>query len=172
MTSQSSAGTFDYPYDTTLRPTGGSNFDAARTNTFYIINKVHDYAYDYGQTEMSYNFQNSIFGKGRAEGDHVLPCRTRAEQIMLISLRRLSMFFLKMWILLCDYVHSGQSGTCRVYIWTLMTPNRNGTLQNDIIVHEFMHGITNRLTGDGALQKLKLAERTKAPAFCIVFRSL
>ncbi len=36
-----------------------------------------------------------------------------------------------------------------MYIWTLTTPNRDGALQNDIIVHEFTRGITNRLTGGG-----------------------
>ncbi|KAK0467523.1 hypothetical protein IW261DRAFT_1346299 [Armillaria novae-zelandiae] len=37
MTFASSVGTFDYPYDTTLGPTGGSNIDATRTNVFYIL---------------------------------------------------------------------------------------------------------------------------------------
>ncbi|KAK0467526.1 hypothetical protein IW261DRAFT_1612992 [Armillaria novae-zelandiae] len=41
-TFESSTDTFDYPYDTTLGPTGGSNIDAAHTNVFYIINKVYD----------------------------------------------------------------------------------------------------------------------------------
>ncbi|KAK0467527.1 peptidase M36, partial [Armillaria novae-zelandiae] len=40
----------------------------------------------------------------------------------------------------------GPPGTCRMYIWTLTIPNQDGALQNDIIVHEFTHGITNRLT--------------------------
>ncbi|KAK0462294.1 Fungalysin metallopeptidase-domain-containing protein [Desarmillaria tabescens] len=34
---------------------------------FYIIYKVHDYAYKYGWTEMSYNFQSNTFGKGGAD---------------------------------------------------------------------------------------------------------
>ncbi|KAK0460806.1 hypothetical protein IW261DRAFT_1349404 [Armillaria novae-zelandiae] len=41
-TFESSADTFNYPYETTLGPTGGSNIEAARTNAFYIINKVHE----------------------------------------------------------------------------------------------------------------------------------
>ncbi|KAK0475373.1 Fungalysin metallopeptidase-domain-containing protein [Armillaria novae-zelandiae] len=55
-------------------------------------------------------------------------------------------------------VIAGQSGTCRMYIWTLMTPNRDGALQNDIIVHEFTHGITNRLTGGGTGRCLQTLE--------------
>ncbi|KAK0467494.1 peptidase M36 [Armillaria novae-zelandiae] len=52
----------------------------------------------------------------------------------------------------------GQSGTCRMYKRTLMTPNRDGALQNDIIVHEFTHGITNRLTGGGTGRCLQTLE--------------
>ncbi len=45
-----------------------------------------------------------------------------------------------------------------MYIWTLTTPNRDGALQNDIIVHEFTHGITNRLTGGGTGRCLQTLE--------------
>ncbi|KAK0184108.1 Fungalysin metallopeptidase-domain-containing protein [Armillaria mellea] len=142
-TSESSADSFDYPYNTTIGPTNGSNIDAARTNAFYIINKVHDYAYKYGWTETSYNFQNSNFGKGGAEGDRVLmsvqdPGGTNNANFATPP--------------------DGQSGTCRMYIWTLTTPNRDGALQNDIIVHEFTHGITNRLTGGGTGRCLQTTE--------------
>ncbi|KAK0219282.1 peptidase M36, partial [Armillaria nabsnona] len=52
----------------------------------------------------------------------------------------------------------GQPGTCMMYISTLMTPSRHGTLQNDFIIHEFTHGITNRLTGDGTGRCLQTTE--------------
>ncbi len=45
-----------------------------------------------------------------------------------------------------------------MYIWTLTTPNRDGGVQNDIIVHEFTHGITNRLTGGGTGRCLQTTE--------------
>ncbi|SJL18088.1 uncharacterized protein ARMOST_21660 [Armillaria ostoyae] len=109
-TSQSSADTFDYPYDTTLGPTGGSNIDAARTNAFYIINK------------------------GGAEDDRVLMSVQDSGGTNNANFAT---------------PPDDQSGTCKMYIWTLTTPNRDGSLQNDIIVHEFTHGITNRLTGGG-----------------------
>ena len=32
---------------------------------------------------------------------------------------------------------------------TFIQPNRDGSLENAIIVHEMTHGITNRLTGGG-----------------------
>ena len=71
---------------------------------------------------------------------------------------------------------SGQSGTCRMYVWTYTTvstvypflrvhhliyniqPNRDGSLENDIPVHEMTHGITNRMTGGGTGRCLQTTE--------------
>ena len=71
---------------------------------------------------------------------------------------------------------SGQAGQCRMYIWTYTTvsgtssfeqkyfliyilqPNRDGSLENDIIVHEMTHGITNRMTGGGTGRCLQTTE--------------
>ncbi|KAK0241033.1 hypothetical protein EDD85DRAFT_948124 [Armillaria nabsnona] len=64
---------FRVHYDSTLGPLGGSNIDATRTNVFYVINKVHDYAYKYGWTEATYNFQSDNLGKG-GTGDRKRPC--------------------------------------------------------------------------------------------------
>ncbi|KAK0429839.1 Fungalysin metallopeptidase-domain-containing protein [Armillaria borealis] len=70
-TLQSSPNTFNYPYNTAVDPLLGGNVDAARTNTFYIINKVHDFVYKYGWTEAAYNFQQDNFGNGGLSGDRV-----------------------------------------------------------------------------------------------------
>ncbi len=69
---ESSPDTFDYPYNVTIGPTEGGNLDAIRTNAFYIINKVHDFAYKYGWIEASYSFQTNNSGKGGAQGVRVL----------------------------------------------------------------------------------------------------
>lgn len=37
----------------------------------------------------------------------------------------------------------------RVYLWTYTSPQRDGALSNDIVMHEYTHGITNRMTGGG-----------------------
>ncbi|KAG6873511.1 hypothetical protein C0995_014779 [Termitomyces sp. Mi166 len=63
---------FDYTYDDKIAPTAGENIDAVRTNGFYIINTVHDFAYRYGFTEAASNFQVNNFGKGGKESDPVL----------------------------------------------------------------------------------------------------
>jgi len=71
-TAQTSSGqNFDYTYNPSLAPTGGSNVDASRVNAFYIVNAYHDTLYLYGFTERAYNFQNDNFGKGGAGNDRV-----------------------------------------------------------------------------------------------------
>ncbi|KAK0491721.1 metalloprotease [Armillaria luteobubalina] len=70
-TVQSSPNMFNYPYSTVLDPLLGGNVDAARTNTFYIINKIHDYMYKYGWTAVAYNFQQNNFGNGGLSNDRV-----------------------------------------------------------------------------------------------------
>ncbi|KAK0437435.1 metalloprotease [Desarmillaria tabescens] len=142
-TVESSTDMFDYPYDVDFDPTEGGNIDAARTNAFYIINKVHDFTYKYGWTESAYNFQLDNFGKGGAEGDRVQ-----------MSVQDPSGFNNANFLTLPD----GQNGTCRMYIFTLTTPRRDGDFQNDIIVHEFTHGLTNRMTGGGTARCLQITE--------------
>ena len=37
----------------------------------------------------------------------------------------------------------------RMYIFDRTIPERDGSLENDIVVHENTHGISNRMTGGG-----------------------
>ena len=42
-TKQSAANqVFSYSYDTSIGPTSGANVDAARVNTFFLSNTIHD----------------------------------------------------------------------------------------------------------------------------------
>ncbi|KAF9026007.1 hypothetical protein BDZ89DRAFT_1067853 [Hymenopellis radicata] len=106
-TSTSSTGVFNYTYDTTLAPTGGSNVDAARVNAFYIINTVHDFLYQYGWTESSFNFQTDNFGKGGSGNDRVLMSVQDSSGTNNANFAT---------------PRDGSSGTCRMFIWTLTTP--------------------------------------------------
>lgn len=40
-------------------------------------------------------------------------------------------------------------------IWNVTTPNRDSTNENDIVIHEFSHGLTNRMTGGGTARCLQ-----------------
>jgi hypothetical protein len=44
----------------------------------------------------------------------------------------------------------GGSGRMQMYLWTSTTPQRDGDADNGIILHEYTHGISNRLTGNGS----------------------
>jgi len=66
------------------------NLDAAHTNTFYVVNTIHEYTYwcvfffkkgketpseifiRYGFTEAAFNFQTNNFGKGGLGNDRVI----------------------------------------------------------------------------------------------------
>ncbi|KAF5341927.1 hypothetical protein D9611_001094 [Ephemerocybe angulata] len=144
VTSQSAADqVFDYTYNTANAPATGSNIDAARTNAFYIINRIHDFAYRYGFTEAGFNFQADNFNKGGKAGDRVLMSVQDSSGTNNANFAT---------------PPDGQSGTCRMYIWTTTSPNRDGSLENDIIVHEMTHGITNRLIGGGTARCLQTTE--------------
>ncbi|KAG2012836.1 extracellular elastinolytic metalloproteinase [Coprinopsis cinerea AmutBmut pab1-1] len=143
LTSESSPGVFDYTYDDTLAPAVLSNVDAARTNAFYVVNAIHDFAYRYGFTEAAFNFQQDNFGKGGVGNDRVTISVQDASGTNNANFAT---------------PPDGQSGRCRMYIWTTTSPNRDGSLQNDIIVHEVAHGISNRLTGGGTASCLQTTE--------------
>ncbi|KAF9262356.1 hypothetical protein L218DRAFT_960501 [Marasmius fiardii PR-910] len=143
-TRQSSDGlVFDYAYDSTIDPTQGSNIDVARTNGFYLINSYHDTLYQYGFTEEKFNFQIDNFGKGGNDNDPVL-----------LSIQDSSGTDNANFATPPD----GQAGVCRMFIFDLSTPHRDGVLQNDIPLHEMTHGLSNRLTGGGTARCLQTLE--------------
>jgi len=144
VSNQTSAGlNFNVKYDDTKDPTDPSNIQAATTNAFYIINTVHDFTYRYGFTESAFNFQDQNFNKGGRGGDSVI-----------MSVQDASGFNNANFATPPD----GQSGTCRMFIWDVTNPRRDGSLENDIVVHEMTHGVTNRMTGGGTGRCLQTLE--------------
>ncbi|KAL1942280.1 hypothetical protein VTO73DRAFT_6344 [Trametes versicolor] len=143
-TSESSTGlNFVFTQDAAQAPTAEVNIDAARTNAFYLVNTVHDMSYVYGFTEAAFNFQNNNFGKGGAGNDRVT--------VSVQDTAGLDN---------ADFATppDGQSGRMRMFLWDHTNPRRDGALENDIVVHENTHGITNRLTGGGTGRCLQTTE--------------
>ncbi|KAG7091369.1 hypothetical protein E1B28_010409 [Marasmius oreades] len=134
---------FQSTYSPTVGPTAGQNLDAARTNAFYLINSHHDVLYQYGFTESAFNFQTDNFGKGGAGNDRVLMSVQDSSGTNNANFAT---------------PPDGQSGTCRMFIWTLTNPNRDGAMENDIPLHEMTHGLSNRLTGGGTARCLQTLE--------------
>ncbi|KAF9486176.1 hypothetical protein BDN70DRAFT_988183 [Pholiota conissans] len=143
-TAQSSTGlNFVYTQSATTAPTTTVNVNAARVNAFYVVNSIHDLAYKYGFTEAAYNFQTYNFGKGGAGNDAVLVSVQDSAGTDNADFSTPA---------------DGQAGKMRMFLWDLTSPQRDGALENDIIVHENTHGITNRLTGGGTGRCLQTTE--------------
>ncbi|KAG8906517.1 hypothetical protein FRB99_006737 [Tulasnella sp. 403] len=143
QTSQSASGlVFDYPWSSTTDPSTTGNLNVARTNAFYVANSFHDLLYKYGFTEVAYNFQNTNFNKGGKGNDAVL-MNVQAAGTNNANFATPA---------------DGQAGQCNMYLWTFTTPKRDGDLSNDVITHEFTHGLTNRMTGGGTGRCLSTTE--------------
>ncbi|KAH7332997.1 Fungalysin metallopeptidase-domain-containing protein [Rhizoctonia solani] len=144
VTSQSSAtNNYDYEFNSNNAPTVNTNVDAARVNAFYVGNMIHDLTYRYGFTETSYNFQQDNNGLGGAQNDRV------QISVQDSSGTNNAAF---------STPPDGQSGRMRMYLWTKTSPQRDGALENDIVTHEYGHGISNRLTGGGTATCLQTTE--------------
>ncbi|KAI9338246.1 Fungalysin metallopeptidase-domain-containing protein [Obelidium mucronatum] len=126
---------FQSQFDATQEPTNAANRDAATTNLFYVSNSVHDIFYNYGFTEAAGNFQISNNGKGGADNDPVIANSQDGSGTNNANFAS---------------PPDGQVGIMRMYTFTVSTPNRDGSLENDIITHELAHGLSNRLTGGPA----------------------
>ncbi|KAH8981285.1 Fungalysin metallopeptidase-domain-containing protein [Lactarius hatsudake] len=143
-TSQSSATlNFIYTQNAAQAPTVAVNVAAAVVNAFYIVNSVHDLTYRYGFTESTFNFQTNNFGKGGVGNDRVTvsvqdPAGTDNADFSTPP--------------------DGQSGHMRMFLWDFTSPGRDGALENDIVIHENTHGVTNRMTGGGTGRCLQTTE--------------
>ncbi|KAJ2986461.1 hypothetical protein HDV02_006709, partial [Globomyces sp. JEL0801] len=115
-------------------PESTDNQKASIVNNFFVSNLIHDVAYQYGFTEEAGNFQNSNFGKGGKENDRVV-INNQASGINNANFAT---------------PPDGQSGVMNMYLWDKTTPKRDGSLDNTVPIHEYCHGISNRLTGGSA----------------------
>ncbi|GLB39392.1 putative fungalysin metallopeptidase (M36) [Lyophyllum shimeji] len=144
VTTQSSNGlNFIFTQDPTQAPTVAANVDAARVNAFYLVNSIHDLTYKYGFTEAAFNFQQNNFGKGGAQNDRVTISVQSSAGIDNADF---------------STPPDGQSGAMRMFLWDFTSPMRDGALENDIVVHENTHGVTNRMTGGGTGRCLQTTE--------------
>lgn len=123
-TSQSSTGlNFNYAYDTSQAPSSKNNLNAARVNAFYIINSVHDFAYRYGFTEKAFNFQSNNMGKGGIGNDLVLMSVQDSAGVNNADFATPPEYVISCYMIIPTNLRSdsGQSGTCRMYIWNQAT---------------------------------------------------
>src|SRR5690554_1340900 len=125
---------FDFPINTNYSSSNRSE-DAAVTNLFYWNNIIHDVTYRYGFDEASGNFQHNNYGNGGFGND---PVNAEAQD---------------------------GSGTCNANFATppdgqrprmqmYVCGSRDGDLDNLVIIHEYAHGISNRLSTLGGSEQM------------------
>jgi hypothetical protein len=122
-------------YNFTLAPNNATNQRMAITNLFYWNNIIHDVSYLYGFDEAAGNFQTNNQGRGGTGNDAVL---AEAQDGSGTNNANFSTPV------------DGTAGRMQMYVWTAPNPDRDGDLDNGIILHEYGHGISTRFTGGPA----------------------
>ncbi|WRT64652.1 uncharacterized protein IL334_001586 [Kwoniella shivajii] len=121
---------YDYGEPDGLKPT--EYIDMAVTQLFYTSNVYHDLLHRVGFDELSGNFQAYNFERGGLGGDPVI-CNAQDG-----SGYNNANFMTP---------PDGQAPRMRMYIWDTATPYRDGDLEAGIVIHEYSHGLSTRLTG-------------------------
>ena len=127
---------FNFTPDFTLEPTVTTppNQQFNITNLFYWNNLIHDILYAYGFTEAGRNFQDDNLGRGGAGADWV---RAEAQDGGGSNNANFST------------PADGGLPRMQMYLWTAPTPDRDGDVDNGIIIHEYGHGVSNRSNPGG-----------------------
>ncbi|KAG0207328.1 Fungalysin/Thermolysin Extracellular metalloproteinase 5 [Mortierella sp. GBA30] len=125
--------TFDFEVDLSKDPV--TYVDAAVTNLFYWNNQIHDVFHHYGFDEESGNFQQNNFGRGGLGNDAVIANAQDGSGYNNANFAT---------------PPDGQHGKMRMYVWDVTEVARDGDLESGIVIHEYSHGISTRLTGGPA----------------------
>ncbi|KAJ1340911.1 hypothetical protein BSLG_010824 [Batrachochytrium salamandrivorans] len=125
-------GVFKTKFNSKEEPSSVANIAAAAVNLFYLTNVMHDISYQYGFTESAGNFQKDNFGLGGEGNDAVTinvlnPSDTNNAEFLAPP--------------------DGQPGVMNMFRYNRTTPGRNPGFDNVIVLHEYAHGISSRLTG-------------------------
>lgn len=123
---------FNPGLDLTQSPSTLTNQQAALANLFYLNNRIHDITYQYGFTEVAGNFQSNNYGRGGSGNDAV---NAEAQDGGGVNNANFGT------------PADGSAPRMQMYLWNRTTPGRDGDLDGLIVIHEYTHGISNRLTG-------------------------
>ncbi|BGP12654.1 hypothetical protein JCM10213_008791 [Rhodosporidiobolus nylandii] len=112
-----------------------SYINASVTELFYTNNEIHDLYYRYGFDEEAGNFQDVNFGRGGEGGDAV---QANAQDGSGYNNANFAT------------PPDGQRPRMRMYVWNGQQPYRDGDFEAGIVIHEYSHGLSTRLTGGPA----------------------
>jgi Zn-dependent metalloprotease len=129
----SSTQDFTFPFSTAVDPR--TQQAAVVTNLFYYNNVMHDFSYGLGFTESSGNFQTNNFGRGGTGNDSV---RAEAQDGSGTNNANFAT------------PPDGQRPRMQQYLFTAPNPDRDSSVDSDVVYHEYGHGISNRIIGNGS----------------------
>jgi Zn-dependent metalloprotease len=124
---------FTFPFSTAVDPR--TQQAAVVTNLFYFNNFMHDFSYRLGFTETAGNFQTNNFGRGGTGNDSV---RAEAQDGSGTNNANFST------------PPEGSRPRMQQFLFTAPTPDRDSSVDSDVVFHEYGHGISNRLIGNGS----------------------
>jgi extracellular elastinolytic metalloproteinase len=124
---------FQAVFDPNLSPL--ANAEAAVTNLFYWNNILHDIHYLYGFTPAAGNFQTNNYGQGGLGNDAVQADAQDNANAGSVNNANFAT------------PPDGFAPRMQMFEWSLTFPRRDSDLDAGVIVHEYGHGVSNRLTG-------------------------
>ncbi|OQO04924.1 hypothetical protein B0A48_07942 [Cryoendolithus antarcticus] len=125
---------FVYPYSTDLT-VPKSYWDASITQLFYTANRYHDLLHQLGFVEAAGNFEVNNNGQGGLGNDSVILNAQDGSGVINANFAT---------------PPDGQSGRMRMYIWNYTMPLKDCSFEAGVVIHEYTHGVSNRLTGGPA----------------------
>lgn len=123
---------FDPPLDLTQAP--GQSADAAVVQLFYWCNWAHDRLYELGFDEAAGNFQKDNVGRGGRGGDALIADALDGSGVNNANFTPSP---------------DGEPGRIQMFVWTGPDPDRDGALDAEVVLHEYVHGLSTRLVGGG-----------------------
>jgi extracellular elastinolytic metalloproteinase len=124
---------FRFPLDLSQDPSAYG--PASVTNVFYWVNGLHDLYYHYGFDERSGNFQQDDYGRGGVQDD---PVQAEVQDGGGVNNATIAT------------PPDGQEPRMQFFLWNITDPERDSALDSTVIVHEYTHGLSNRLVGGGS----------------------
>ncbi|MFN0068006.1 MAG: M36 family metallopeptidase [Limisphaerales bacterium] len=141
----SPARTFAPPLD--LRQNPGSYRDLSVVQLFYWCNWMHDRLYELGFTEAAGNFQADNLGRGGLGGDALEADAQDGSGVNNANMAT---------------PPDGIPPRMQMFVFTGPEPDRDSSLDAEIVLHEYTHGLSNRRVGGGvgisALQSAGMGE--------------
>jgi Zn-dependent metalloprotease len=125
---------FTFPFQTGVDPR--TQRPAVVTNLFYFNNIMHDFVYGLGFTESAGNFQTNNFGRGGTGNDSV---RAEAQDGSGTNNANFAT------------PPEGSRPRMQQFLFTqgttTLADDRDSSVDGDVVLHEYGHGVSNRLVG-------------------------